>query len=273
MKRYNKLKIGIIGFGAIGSYIAEKLINGSVKEAALVVIAEKAPIPPKWLLKLKENDIKIESSWERLFNYESELIIECATQDIVRESAPDILRNGKNLMIMSVGALLGKNFFAEINNIASKNKTRVFVPSGAIGAIDAIRGSKLAGLKTVILTTRKPPRSLGLTDKDSLNCINQPKLVFEGTAREAVLKFPKNINVAATISLAGIGPTKTLVRIIADPNVDKNIHEIKCTGSFGSFEIKLENEPSPQNPKTSFLACVSAIALLNKLNSVIQIGS
>ena len=97
-------------------------------------------------------------------------------------------------------------------------------------------------------------------------------MIFEGPAAEAVVKFPQNVNVAATISLAGIGPDRTRVRVVADPTINQNIHEIHARGAFGSFEIRLANLPNPDNPKTSLLACLSVVSLLKKIRGTVQIG-
>jgi aspartate dehydrogenase len=114
---------------------------------------------------------------------------------------------------------------------------------------------------------------LGEIDGINLETLTEPRVVYEGRAKEAVLKFPQNVNVAATLSLAGLGPERTRVRIVADPTVDRNIHEIHAEGAFGSFEIRLANSPSPQNPKTSFLACLSLVSLLKRIQETAQIGN
>ena len=116
---------------------------------------------------------------------------------------------------------------------------------------------------------------MGLGDVDGVDLekLTVPQVIYDGTAREAVAKFPKNVNVAATISLGGLGFDKTKVQVVADPTVNQNIHEIRARGAFGTFEIRLANMPSPQNPKTSFLSCASVLALLKKIQGDIQIGS
>lgn len=139
--------------------------------------------------------------------------------------------------------------------------------------IDALKAARLHGLEKVILTTRKPPGSLGRIEGIDLDHLTEPRVVYEGKATEAVVKFPQNVNVAATISLAGVGPEKTQVRVVADPTINQNIHEIQVHGAFGSFEIRLANNPSPENPKTSFLACLSVLCLLKRIQEGVQIGT
>ena len=174
---------------------------------------------------------------------------------------------------MSVGALVHGSFFSDLAAKAKKNGCQIYIPSGAIGGIDALKAANLYGLEEVTLTTRKPPRSLGKIEGVDLDHLIKPQVIYEGRATEAVVKFPQNVNVAATISLAGVGPDKTRVRVVVDPTVDQNIHEIQARGAFGSFEIRLANNPSPQNPKTSFLACLSLLSLLKKIQAEVQIGT
>jgi len=177
-----------------------------------------------------------------------------------------------DLLIMSVGALVQGSFFAELAAKAEEKGCRIYLPSGAIGAMDALQAAKLQGLEEVSLTTRKPPRALGKIPGVDLEGLREPRVLYEGPAAEAVVKFPQNVNVAATISLAGVGPEKTVVRMIADPGIDQNIHEIRARGAFGSFEIRLANWPNPDNPKTSLLSCLSVVSLLRRIRGTVQIG-
>ncbi len=141
------------------------------------------------------------------------------------------------------------SFFQDLAREAEEKGVRIYLPSGAVGAIDALQAAKLQGLDKVTLTTRKPPRSLGKIEGIDLEGLKEPRVIFEGPAREAVVKFPQNVNVAATISLAGIGPDRTRVRVVADPTISQNIHEIHAQGAFGSFEIRLSEPPQPGQPQ------------------------
>jgi len=167
---------------------------------------------------------------------------------------------------MSVGALADEGLFNELLEILNKTGRRIYIPSGAIAGLDGVKAAKTKGIESVELTTRKPPTELGTTtDKETV--------LYEGPAREGIKKFPKNVNVAATLSLAGVGFDRTKLRIIADPRVDKNIHEIRVKGIFGGFNIKMENLPSPNNPKTSYLAAMSAIATLKGITGAVRLGT
>ena len=150
---------------------------------------------------------------------------------------------------------------------ARESNIRLMVPSGALCGLDGIRAAMEAGLHSVTLTTRKPPKGLAgapyLVEND-IQCegLTEPKVIFEGNALEAVKAFPRNVNVAATLSFAGIGPYETEVQIIADPAATSNSHKVVAEGAFGRLEARTENMPSPRNPKSSYLASLSACAEL-----------
>ena len=143
----------------------------------------------------------------------------------------------------------------------------IHCPSGAVCGLDGIKAGSIGTLRSVTLTTRKPPRSLGLSK------LRSPRLLFQGPASKAVAAFPQNINVAATLALAGIGPRRTRVRLFADPRVDRNIHEVEAVGSFGRLTARTENRPSRENPKTSELAVLSAVATLKQILQPVKVGT
>jgi aspartate dehydrogenase len=204
-------------------------------------------------------------------------VLEAASQEAVRKLIPKALKAKKDVMIMSTGALADEKLFHEIRELAEKNNLKVYLPSGAITGLDGI---KSAGdeIESVMIKTTKPPKSLEgapFFEKHpmNLNEIKKPTVIYEGNAEEAVKLFPSNINVAASLSLAGIGPKKTKVQIVADPNIKSNIHEIIAEGKFGVLKSRVENVPSPDNPKTSYLAALSAVATLKKIGEAIQVGT
>ena len=163
---------------------------------------------------------------------------------------------------MSVGGLIDDTFRSEVRKIASLHNAKIYVPSGAVGGLDALQAARVGTIDDITLETRKPPSSLGLD-------LAKSEIVFEGTPVEAIAKFPRNINVAVTLALAG-GEDKVTVRIIADPGVTKNIHKICVRGEVGTLTFTFENEPSA-NKATSLLAGYSAVALLEKLADTLQI--
>jgi aspartate dehydrogenase len=192
-----------------------------------------------------------------------DLVLECAAPVSVKAYAPTILERGIDMIVMSIGALMDLEFYKELETLAKEHGAKIHLPSGAIVGLDGIKAVAKFGLKEVTLTTRKSPKSLG---KD----IGAEEVLFEGKASDAVKEFPLNINVAATISLACQKDID--VKIIVDPNVDRNVHEIVAKGDFGEFKTRTANLPCEANPKTSMLAALSAIRLLKSFNETICVG-
>ena len=207
-----------------------------------------------------------------------DIVVEAASQDAVKDVALSVLQNKKDLMIMSVGALLDESIYDILSDACKDFKKTIYLPSGAIAGLDGIKSVK-DELESLSITTTKHPRSLKgakffETSDINLDEINSSTVVYEGTAKEAVTLFPANINVAALLSLTGIGSERTSVKIVADPNTDKNTHHIEATGKFGKMTFTIENVPDANNPKTSRLAILSAIETLKKYCSDdIQIGT
>jgi len=238
--------VGIIGCGAIGTVIAKAIDNKIVNCDEVIlydVISDNAEKLGK-SLSIKTVTVK---SVDEIIELKPKVIVEAASQQAVKEYANKILSCNIHLIVLSVGALLD----LEVKS------NKIHIPSGAIGGLDAISATALAGINEAILTTRKNPRSLGRSDK-------KETIVYEGPADKAVKIFPKNINVAATLALA-VQPAKLKVRIISDPKVTRNVHEIKIKWKHGEMLLKFINETHPENPKTSALAAWSAINLLKNL--------
>lgn len=198
---------------------------------------------------------------------EVDLVVEAASQEAVAAYGPTVIGSGKDMMILSVGALADAKLESTLNALSATCGGRLYIPSGALAGLDALKSASVGELREVHLRTRKPPASLGLTG------VEAAKVIYTGTAREAVKKYPKNVNVAAALSLAGIGFDRTQVSIIADPAVRRNTHVITVEGDFGRMELTIENEPHPGNPRTSKLAAYSAIALLRQLAGGKRVGT
>ncbi|MBA4458433.1 MAG: aspartate dehydrogenase, partial [Nitrosopumilaceae archaeon] len=198
--------------------------------------------------------------------------------DAVKDAGLSILQNKKDMLIMSVGALLDESIYDILSDACDHFKRTIYLPSGAIAGLDGIKSVK-DELESLSITTTKHPRSLKgakffENSEINLDEINSSTVIYEGTAQEAVNLFPANINVAALLSLVGIGSEKTSVKIVADPSTDKNTHHIEAAGKFGKMTFTIENVPDANNPKTSRLAILSAIETLKKYCSDdIQIGT
>jgi len=264
-------RVGLLGCGTIGSEIALAIDSGKIS-AKLTHVYDFSKDHSKNLVdKLKTKPIVTENV-SLLAASPVDLIIEAASQDAVRDNALSILQNRKDMMIMSAGALLDESIFDIVMDGCKDFNKRVYLPSGAIMGLDGIRAIQ-DELKSIVLVTTKNPRALKgakffETSTIDPDAIAKVTTIYEGSAHDAVRLFPANINVAALLSLAGIGSEKTRVRIIADPDTDKNTHEIQGEGDFGKFSIKIENIPSTNNPKTSRLATLSAIECLRKICGV-----
>ncbi|MEK6877829.1 MAG: aspartate dehydrogenase [Thermoproteota archaeon] len=261
-------RIGLLGCGAIGTEIALAIDSGKIP-ANLTHIFDFSKDASKKLVSKLKNKPEITENVGLLAAAPLDLIVEAASQDALRDNALTILQNKKDLMIMSVGALLDESILDIILDGCQDFKKSVYLPSGAILGLDGIRAAK-DELELVTLVTTKNPKALKgakffETSDIDIDKITKPTTLYDGIAKEAVRLFPANINVAALLSLAGLGSEKTKVRIVADPNTNKNTHEILAQGKFGKFSIKVENVPSESNPKTSRLAVLSAIECLRAI--------
>lgn len=254
------MNLGIIGCGAIGTDVA--LAADTFKEISHIYLYDINPSASKKLVKrIKKGTVKPVEA----FLDDVDVVFEGASQDAVRQYAEQILAAGKDFFLMSVGVLFDDDFRRLLERTAGKNRCKIHVPSGAVCGIDGILSAEIGGLNEVTLVTTKPPESLNTT-------LTKRTVLFDGTAREAVKKFPQNINVAASLSLSGMGFDKTKVEIVADPVVTRISHKILAHGNFGRLRIELENMPNPNNPGSSYMASLSAIAALRRLIEPLQIG-
>lgn len=271
-------KVGLLGCGTIGSHLALAVDSNKVANASLVALFDVYESSVRGLRAKLHASPKTYSDFDGFLSSGVDIVVEAASQDATREFGKSILEAGKDLMIMSVGALADSSFLAELLQAAARKGCRIYVPTGAIAGIDAIRSVRRL-LSSVTLTTTKSPEALAgapffETSKIKLDEITASTIIYEGTAANAVTAFPANVNVAAVLSLAGMGVDKTKVRIIADPNATTNQHEIVATGSFGEIRITVNNVPTPGNPKTSYLAVLSAIECLRSIcDDGMRIGS
>jgi aspartate dehydrogenase len=236
-------RLGIIGCGAIGTLIAEAVEQRIVKCDELILYDHSVEKAEK-LKKSLRFPATVVSSLHEMLGRRPTVIVEAASQQAAREYLSIIVAAGVDLIVMSTGALLG----LDVQN------SKVHVPSGAIGGLDAISGAALAGIDEVVLISRKNPKALEMNNKEA-------KLVYEGNAEEAARLFPREMNVAATLALTA-KPVKVRVQLISDPEVQRNTHEIQVKWRFGEMFLSFANDPHPQNPRTSALAAWSAIRLL-----------
>lgn len=267
------IKAGIIGCGTIGGVIADAIVHRFSDAVKLVGICDVDEKKARNLLERLKINAGILSRSDLI--QRCDLIIEAASGSISYEIARETLEAGKDVMVMSTGGLLGKS---DIFKLAEEKDAKIYLPSGAICGLDGVKSAMMADVKSVTLTTRKPPAGLEgapyiVEKKIDLKSIKEEAVIFEGTALDAVKGFPKNVNVSATLSLCGLGAKETRVRIVTSPEYKSNSHEIEVEGDFGKLKAVTENVPMPDNPKTSYLAALSAIASLKNIVSKNAIGN
>jgi len=255
------MRIGLVGCGNIGADICIALQRGGIPAeiAALVDLDPERAGLVKRSFQLAADIVTLEEAADR-----ADFLLECAGSAAAPVVAEAAIAAGLDCLIMSVGGLMAH---PEILEKAAAANVQVRIPSGALCGLDGIRAAMEAGLHEVTLTTRKPPKGLlgapYLAEQGiDVLALKEATVVFEGSALEAVKAFPANVNVAAALSLAGIGPKATRVRVIADPRATENSHEVTAEGAFGRLQTTTVNLPSPRNAKSSYLASLSAVAEL-----------
>jgi aspartate dehydrogenase len=256
-----KMKVGLVGCGNIGADLCIALQKRKIPAvlAALTDIDQTRAKVLQRSFQLNADICSIEENAAQV-----DFLVECAWPSAVPELVDAAMRHQVDCLIMSVGGLIQH---PDLWEEARARGCRIYIPSGAVCGLDGIRSAMEAGLHHVTITTRKPPRAFEgspylVQHNIDVSNLREPKVIFEGTAMDAVTYFPRNLNVAAALSLAGVGPIETRVRVIADPTTTVNSHEIVAEGAFGRLKTVAENLPSPRNPKSSYLASLSAIAEL-----------
>jgi len=297
------MNVGVVGCGAIGSEICKAIDTDEVNSRRLNLgmelkflidhSPEKIETLCDTLLK-KPEIVKTDSIGLSEILDEVDLVIESASQAAVREYLIPALKKRKDVMILSVGALLNDpSLFRDIKRISKEKGCRVYIPSGAIAGIDGLKAGAVGRIDSVELTTRKPLQAFEgnayIRERGIyLSAIKEATTLFIGSAKDAVRHFPENVNIAATLCIAcmspgldlkqavGIGSSDTdreiKVKIVADPAAKVNSHEIEARGEFGDLFVRVRNVPSVANPKTSYLTSLSAIATLKEISSSMHLG-
>jgi len=265
-----ELRVAIAGYGAIGQSLAASLSAG-IPGVVLTAIASRNLDALRAALPANATFRAVPAPELR---DHADLIIECAPAAALPSIAVPALEAGRSLMVLSCGALLDNEHLVEL---ARAKGGRILVPTGALLGLDAVLAAAEGKIVSVTMTTRKPPGGLAgapfLVKHDiDVAAIKEPKLVFEGSAREAARGFPANVNVAVALSLAGIGPDRTRIAIWADPTVRRNTHLIEVESDAASFSMKIEGVPSA-NPRTGRMTAQSVIAFLRKLRAPLAIGT
>jgi aspartate dehydrogenase len=269
----HRLRLGVVGCGAIGSRIAISTTKELSQEFKLSALYDIDPQRSQALSRKFRTLSLCKKSLSQLIRA-SDVIVEAvnttASKDIVFQS----LSAGKTVLCMSVGCFLSNRALLKR---ASRTKGTLLLPSGAIAGLDAVKAASVLGIRSLTLTTTKPPKGFYGNEYIKGRGIDPAKIrcdtvLFDGDAQDAVIAFPQNINVAAALAIAAGPRVRVRVKIVASPQVTRNTHEIVAAGPFGRITTRTENEIFPDNPKTSYLAGLSAIATLKSFGQRIKIG-
>ena len=266
------LKVGIGGLGAIGLALARRLDKG-IDRLTLTAVSARDKDAARLRLSGLRQQVPVMALSE--LAPVSDVVVECAPAAVFNQVAEPVVRLGKVLIPVSVGGLLANWHLVEM---AKATGARINVPSGAVLGLDAVRAAALGEITRVTIVTRKPPAGLAGAPhiekhKIDLNSVEQPLKVFEGSARDGVAAFPANVNVAAALGLAGTGPDRTWLEVWADPGVSRNTHSITVESDSARFELKIENVPTDENPRTGRIVVLSTLAALKRLVDPLTIGT
>lgn len=257
--------IALVGCGAIGSSVLELLQGQPNLQVGWILVPEITPAIEATVQRFAPKAQVLLALPEQI---KPDLIVECAGHSAIEEHIVPALTRGIPAIVASIGAMSAPGMAEKVQAAAEAGRTQVQLVSGAIGGIDALAAAKIGGLDAVIYTGRKPPMAWSGTPAEKvcdLASLTKEFCIFEGTAREAAQLYPKNANVAATLSLAGQGLDHTRVRLFADPAVTENVHHVEVRGAFGAMELTMRGKPLAANPKTSALTVYSVVrAILNR---------
>ena len=264
-------RVAIAGLGAIGRALARRLADGLPGLVLACAATHDQVKAQAWLAAQRIACPLVEPED---FPARADIAVECAPPAAMERICRPMLEAGKQVMVLSAGALLPR---PELVALAKARGAQIIVPTGALLGLDAVTAAAEGEIHSVRMITRKPPRGLRGAPYLEANGIgvdglNEAKRVFCGTARDAAAGFPENVNVAAALSLAGIGPDRTTIEIWADPAIERNCHTIEVDSDSARFSLSIENIPS-ENPKTGRITALSAVAALRKLHAPLRVGT
>jgi aspartate dehydrogenase len=271
------LRIALLGGGTIAGLVLEQARGGTLPGIKIVALAGRSADSPAASLALRFG-VEYAIGAKALLALRPDAVLEAASHDAVRQHLVAFLDGGVSVVVLSAGALADDTLREAAEAAARRSGALLYVPSGGIGGLDALKTACLAGVDEASIQVAKPPAAWkGIPYVEgrgvALDRLTGPVTLFEGSAREGVPHFPQNVNIAAVLALAGIGMDRTRLKVVADPALTLNTHTIRVSGRCGRFTVVLENVPSPDNPKTSWLACYSGLAALKALRDGVRYGS
>ena len=271
------MRVALLGGGTIGRLVLERIERGELDGIEIIAVAGRRASSPAAALAARLN-VPYVLDRQALLSTRPDTVLEAASHEAVREHLVPLLDAKVNVIVLSAGALADDRLRAGAERAAARSGALFYVPSGGIGGLDALKTACLAGVDEVTIQVAKPPAAWkGIAYVEArafrLDGLQSALTLFEGPAREGVPHFPQNVNIAAVLSLAGIGWERTRLKVVADPALTMNTHTIRVSGRSGRFSVVLENVPSPDNPKTSWLACYSALAALKAMGSKVRYGT
>jgi aspartate dehydrogenase len=271
------MRLAILGGGTIARLVIEHVREGRLGAVEVIAVSGRSAYSRGARL-AAEFGLRYVVGGDALLALRPDAVLEAASHEAVRAHLVALLGAGISVVVLSAGALADDALRAASERAAESSGALLYVPSGGIGGLDALKGACVAGVDEVSIRVAKPPAAWkGIPYVDALgvdlDALGAPHVLFEGTARAGVPHFPQNVNIAAVLSLAGIGFDRTRLEVVADPALTRNTHTIRVAGKSGRFSIVLENVPAPDNPKTAWLACYSALAALRELGARVRYGT
>jgi aspartate dehydrogenase len=271
------MRIALLGGGTIARLVLEHIGRGDLPGIEVVAVAGRSA-GSRGAALARAHGVPFVVGCGALLALRPQAIVEAASHDAVRAHLVEMLDAGTAVIVLSAGALADDRLRAQAEAASRRSGAQLTVPSGGIGGLDALKAACAAGVDSVSIQVAKPPaawKNIAFVDAlgIDLDRLTGPRTLFKGAAREGVPHFPQNVNIAAVLSLAGVGFDRTQLEVLADPSLTHNTHTIRVTGKTGRFTVVLENVPAPDNPKTAWLACYSALAALKSLASGIRYGS
>lgn len=262
-------RIALIGMGHMARHVLDIWEQAPQPKPELIGVME-APQGLAAAGRLLAGRMPVVDSLDALLALDPDVVVECATQGALKAHGPRVLEAGKDLLIISNGALADMELLDALRDAAQRGGARMLVPSGAVGGLDVLAAGRLGGLEEVRQSLTKPPAAWKNTPAETefdLGALTGPQLIFSGSARQAARLYPQNANVTATVALAGVGFDESKVELFADPAMTGPLHKIWAKGAFGSFSMELQGVALPDNPKTSLLATLSLARSILNLSS------